>query len=568
VWSSLATGDGVRYEAGVKLSPDHRLAGVLVPVFALRGTGDLGIGDTVAVKEMIDWCARHGFRLLQVLPINETGPDHSPYNAISALALDPTTIATTPATLPDLTKIDFQRITGDLSTPGPVHYPKVKALKRDLLWAAFQRAARPTAFLKAHRWLEDYTLYRALLDENHGNDNWETWPKEHQSPNVVPKSLLKQLDQRRQFYAYVQWIAYTQWHDVRRHAEERGVALMGDIPFGVSRTSADVWANRELFELTWSGGAPPEPNYRPDPFTAIWGQNWGIPLYRWAAHRKQRFAWWRQRVQQTSGIFHLFRIDHVLGFYRLYAFPWLPSENGTFEALTPQQVATQTGGRLPRFFEFPDDTVEHKTANCTHGEALLQVIQQAAGDTVVVAEDLGVVPDYVRPSLLKLGIPGFKIPHWERNPDYTYQDPSGFPRCSIATPSIHDHEPLAALWKRLWNDHDAARAAQQHHQAHVTWLELQRFHWWCGGDGQNLPREFTRQLHEAYCRRVLSSPSWLAIFTITDIFAQEHRFNIPGSFGAGNWSVRLTQPVTGLDPDKAGEFARLIRETGRCQSPL
>jgi len=526
------------------LSPDKKLAGVLVPVFALRGQNDLGIGDTAAVKEMIDWCAAHGFRVLQMLPINETGPDNSPYNAISALALDPTTIA----------------LPGSVNAPGPVRYREVKARKRDLLWAAFQKDGRGGWDTD---WLGDYTLYRALLDENGGNDNWETWPKEHQSPSTVPASLLKKLAEPRRFYAFVQRIAHEQWADVRRHADARGVALMGDIPFGVSRYSADVWANRELFDLTWSGGAPPEPAFKPDPFTAKWGQNWGIPLYNWAAHKKQKFAWWHRRVQATSSIFHLFRIDHVLGFYRVFAFPWRPQDNSQFTAPSEEEAKARTGGKLPRFFEHADDTEPHKQANRRHGEALLKMIQKAAGDTVVIAEDLGVVPDYVRPSLAELGIAGFKIPHWERAEDYNYVDAAAYPSLSLVTPATHDHEPLAARWKLLWADHEDARAKQDHHRAYITWLELQRFVRWAGLDENNAPREFTPELHRAYCRRVLESNSWLAMFMITDVFAQEKRFNVPGPIAESNWTERLDVPVSQLDGQKAQEFAQLIRESGR-----
>jgi len=556
----------------MKLTPDQKLAGVLVPVFALRGSGDLGIGDTVAVKEMIDWCARHGFRLLQMLPINETGPDHSPYNAISALALDPTTIATTPETLSGLSEDRFRRIVGGVDTAGPVNYRKVKMLKQDLLRAAFQYGGERkevAAFARANPWVENYTLYRALLDENNGNDNWESWPKEQQSPATVPSALLRKLEERRRFYAYVQWVAHEQWVDVRRHAEERGVALMGDIPFGVSRTSADVWANRELFDLTWSGGAPPEATFQPDAFTAQWGQNWGIPLYRWEAHRKEKFAWWKRRVQQTSAIFHLFRIDHVLGFYRIYAFPWLPRDNGQFTGLTAEEAKQKTGGKLPRFFPHPDDTPAHKQANCKQGESLLKMIQKAAGQAVVVAEDLGCVPEYVRPNLLKLGIPGFKIPYWERNPDYTYADGVTYPRLSIVTPATHDHDPLVVRWQQMWRAHDEARARQDHHNAYLTWLELQRFAGWAGHNTENIPRDFTPELHKAFCRRVLESNAWLAVFMITDIFAQPIRFNVPGSFAESNWSARLEKKVIDWDNDpalfeKTRMFERLLTETRRC----
>lgn len=549
----------------MKLFPDQKLAGVLVPVFALRGEHDLGIGDTVAVKEMIDWCARYGFCVLQMLPINETGPDNSPYNAISALALDPTTIATTPEALRDLAVEDFQRIAGSIVPDGgPVNYPKVKALKHALLEAAFRRGGlrkEVAAFEKANPWLKDYSLYRALLDENGGNDNWEMWPKEHQDPVEARKKHADRLAERCRFYVYVQCIAYEQWRDVRRHADKCGVALMGDIPFGVSRTSADVWANPNLFDLTWSGGAPPEPAFQPDPFTAKWGQNWGIPLYRWEAHRKQKFAWWTRRIRQTSDIFHVFRIDHVLGFYRIYAFPWPPCDNAAH--------LNQTTGPIPRFSPFPDDTPAHKKANCKQGDSLLKMIQKAAGDTVVVAEDLGTVPDYVRPDLLKLRIPGFKIPCWERNPDYTYVDGAQYPRLSVVTPATHDHDPLVTCWQKMWQAHDDARARQDHHNAYVTWLELQRFAGWTGQDTQNIPHEFTPELHQAFCRRVLESNAWMAIFMITDVFAQPHRFNVPGSFGDTNWSVRLEKTVAELDREPrllglAQQFRRQIQETDRC----
>ena len=561
----------------MKFSPDAKVAGLLCPAFALRSADDLGIGDTAAVQELIAWCAQHGVRVLQLLPINETGPDNSPYNAISALALDPTTIATTPAALPDLLPADYARIVTrklrDQLRTGPVQYRQVKQLKRDLLWAAFQQTgqrAEVAKFAKANPWLEDYTLYRALFDENGGRDNWESWMPEHQTPATARAALAgnAEFQNRRQFYAYVQWVAHSQWQAVRQFADKHGVALMGDIPFGVSRYSADVWGNRDLFDLTWSGGAPPEPAFRPDAFTAKWGQNWGIPLYRWDEHRRQKFAWWKRRVRQTSEIFHLFRIDHVLGFYRVFAFPWRPQDNPRFVELAEAQARLAAQGRLPRFFPDPDDTPAHQQANCKHGAALLEMIQQAAGATVVVAEDLGVVPEYVRPNLAKLGIPGFKIPYWERNPDYTFVDGRQYPRLSIVTPATHDHEPLAAHWRKLWQAHEDARAKQDHHHAYITWLELQRFVAWAGCDVNQVPREFTPALHEAFCRRVLESNAWLAIFMITDVFAQEARFNVPGPIAESNWTTRLDKTVAELDQDaqllpKTQMFERLVKDAHR-----
>ena len=120
----------------------------------------------------------------------------------------------------------------------------------------------------------------------------------------------------------------------------------------------------------------------------------------------------------------------------------------------------------------------------------------------------------------------------------------------------------------MWRDHDDAVAAQDHHRAHVTWLELQRFVWWLGYDGKNIPRDFTGEIHERYLRRVLASNSWLAIFMIADIFAQETRLNVPGSVAESNWSVRLDKTVAELDKDpdllaKTQMVERLVKESRR-----
>ncbi len=576
----------------MKLSPDKKLAGVLCPVFSIRTENDLGIGDTEGVRQMIDWCHQHGFGILQLLPINETSGDNSPYNAISSMALEPTTIAISPEHIPDLSATKFKEIAKpellkELRA-GAVKYAKVKELKRLLLHAAFDsflakhkdketaRGEAFRAFLKENAdWLSDYAMFRVLMEQHDNKPTWDRWPQDQQSPLLASAWLSSQPEKRRneltrelQFFQYVQWIALDQWSRVKEYASKKKVCLMGDIPFGVSPSSAAVWANRDLFDLDWSGGAPPESTFKPDLFTEKWGQNWGMPLYQWNEHRKTDFAWWRHRVTQVSRVFHLFRIDHVLGFYRIYAFPWPPQRNGEFANLTEAEAAKKTDGLLPRFFPGPDATEQQQKRNLRQGNELLRAVKAAAGDTVVVAEDLGVVPPYVRPHLLKLGIPGFKIPHWERNPDYTYVDGATYPRLSICTPATHDHDPLAAMWRRMWSDHEDAIAKQDHQRAHVTWLELQRFCKWCGLDDQKIPREFTSQLHEAYCRRVLESNSWLAIFQITDVFAQETRFNVPGSVGESNWSARLEKAVTELDKDpqllrKAQMFKRIVKATQR-----
>ena len=570
----------------MKSSPDRLLAGILEPVFAIRTEQDLGIGDTEGVRQMIDWCARLGLNVFQTLPINETSDDNSPYNSISSLAIEPTTIAITPKLIPDLSTAKFHqiaksRLLAALRT-GPVNYPKVKALKRSLLEAAFDeflprhfnrdtaRAKQFRAFLTENAdWLSDYALFRVLMEENGGSCDWEQWPPEHRGPRrartrlvSLPEKTRDALMRRQLFFMYVQWLAFSQWQAAKAYGEAKNVFLMGDIPFGVGRASADAWANRSIFDLDWSGGAPPEWTFRGDPFVEKWGQNWGIPNYRWDELRRHDFEWWRTRVRNLQLAFHRYRIDHVLGFFRIYSFPWPPERNAEFVRLSETEAAALTGGRLPGFIPFPDDTHEHKTANQTQGEEILRVVQEASGETTVIAEDLGCVPEYVPPTLAKLGMPGFRIPLFFREHDGAYSDPKKYPRLSLAQPATHDHPPLAAFWRELWekidagNDVDNARREQRH---------LMNF---AGLPDEEPPREFTDRVLEGFTRAVMQSNSWLVIFQITDVFAQTARFNLPGSVSESNWSHRSPHTVSQLDSDpqlsaKAKMFSRLAQEAGR-----
>ncbi|HNB25306.1 MAG TPA: 4-alpha-glucanotransferase, partial [Candidatus Melainabacteria bacterium] len=282
------------------IDPEKKISGVLIPVFALRRKGSLGIGDTQAMREAVEFCARNNLTVLQVLPINETGGDNSPYNAISSIALDPVLLTVEPNVIPGLSQKDFTEITAKPDFHGEdrdsVHYDQVKAVKNELLktaWITFsdkiKKAAKDkdvllfTEFEKEHaEWLEPYTLFRTLVDVHGGNACWTQWSTDQRDLKSAQEwaktsTIAAKIADTRRFYSFVQWLAFKQWTELRAYADENGVALMGDIPFGVSRYSVDVWAYRDLFDIKWSGGAPPEQLFQGDPFTAKWGQNWGIP---------------------------------------------------------------------------------------------------------------------------------------------------------------------------------------------------------------------------------------------------------------------------------------------------
>lgn len=537
----------------------------MVPVFALRYDKDFGIGDTEAVRQAITFCAEHKLGLLQLLPVNETGADNSPYNAISSVALDPIYLTLTPEQVPGLlpetlTEMYPQSLRDKLQT-GPVQYQKVKQLKLEILSSAYiefeavdlhigtDLAYEFQAFVENNMgWLPGYTLFRTLLNEYSNNAIWPDWAPEHQGLIKAEHWLAtapdkEELVRYRQFTAYVQWIAWRQWAAVRAWADQNQVKLVGDIPFGVSRYSADVWSERDLFDLEWSGGAPAEPFFAGDEFLRRWGQNWGIPLYKWDAHRAQDFAWWKQRVAMTGQIFQSFRIDHVLGFFRIYSFPWMPQQNQEYALLTPEEAKEKAGGRVPQFLPRPDEPEENGELNCAEGEALLKMIQQAAGTTAVVAEDLGVVPKYVPPLLEKIGIPGFAIPQFIVDPETrAYIPKDKMPELAITTWGTHDHSPLITWYldmTRKWRGPDG----------HESWLELQRLMKFLGENEDEPPATFTDKLHEACLRALLESKSCWTIFVISDIFGVDWRFNQPGTASDDNWSQRLDRPLSAYNQD-------------------
>src|SRR5437588_4714059 len=322
----------------MNLVPENKIAGILTPLFALRSEKGLGIGDVATLREFIVWAREIGFGVVQLLPINEVGRDNSPYNAISAMAIEPMTLHLAPGSPEELPREAFEIATANENLTAlrrePVKYERVRSLKRELLERAFETfqlsatADRQSAFeqfcQKESSWLKPYSLFRALMELNRESETWDEWKREHRDPQTARSWLAEQsaemrtrFSAREKFFSYVQWIADEQWRGLRKFAEEHGVALMGDIPFGVSYYSADVFTERNIFHLDWSGGAPPEPYFKDDAFTIKWGQNWGIPVYNWPAMRAQDFAWSRQRVRGVERIFHIVPSDNVLGTYRI-----------------------------------------------------------------------------------------------------------------------------------------------------------------------------------------------------------------------------------------------------------
>lgn len=557
----------------MQTSSHPRLAGLLIPAFSTRRDGDFGIGDTRALREFIDWAADCGLGFLQLLPVNENGIDESPYSAISSAAFDPIYLTLDESELPWLNAGDFLTARlrlGHAADAQAVNYPVVRKIKRDLLELAWSRFDDADAALKdafgsfqaaEAGWLNDYCQFKVLMEFFGEHLTWDEWPQNCRTPAKARTFIASMrnrepahVDSRLGYFAFVQWLCYRQWSDLRDHATSRNIKLMGDIPIGISWHSCDVFFHQEEFHLDWFGGTPAEGGS--DPFLREWGQNWGIPLYRWDHMEANGFLWWKDRVRRVTRFFHMFRLDHILGFYRIFAFPWHPRHNHEFIGISHEEAARRTGGRLPRWFLRPDDTVENKAANRADGDIRLRAIVEAAGDTGIIAEDLGWVPEYVRPHLADLGIAGYRIPHWDCN-DQGHPTPGNcFPENSFATYSTHDHDPVSGIWRGCLN---AIRRHQESpdehsgwpaHHAHNALRILSEF------AGIPIPSHapwppFTEGVRLRLIKALFDSNSRYATLMVTSLFGLNDRINEPGTNNPKNWSFRLPWTVETLRNDPA-----------------
>lgn len=306
-------------------------AGVAVPVFGLRSEQSFGVGEFADLKLLADWCQQAGLQLIQILPVNDTTATHTwvdsyPYAAISAFALHPLYLnlrqvagARHKELLPQL-ESERQRLNG---LP-VVDYEAVLRAKLNFLRQIyplekekiFKRRTYKQFFERNRHWLTPYAVFCFLRDK-HGTADFNRWPEcnPYRSDEVAALAAEgSDTFDEVAFNYFVQFHLHLQLREATRYAHDRGVVLKGDIPIGVYRNGADAWQSPELFHLDVQAGAPP------DAFAAK-GQNWSFPTYNWPRMRETSFAWWKQRFEQMAEYFDAFRIDHILGFFRIWSIP-------------------------------------------------------------------------------------------------------------------------------------------------------------------------------------------------------------------------------------------------------
>lgn len=505
-----------------------RVSGVTIPLFSVRTRADWGIGQITDLPACAALFLRAGQRLVQVLPTHELADgETSPYGALSAFALDPIYVNVDAAP-----EVDADLVDRTLGASGRVElervrrlptvdYAAVRSLKRRVLSAAFARfrereLSRDTprarelfAFVdREGAWLRDHALYAALR-ASHGGFGWSTWPipERDRAPEVIAFASSPRDDGGLGTQVieemYLQWLAHEQWRAARAAMRRSGISLMGDMPFIVGGESADVWAHREQFQTDVSLGAPP------DEFSAD-GQSWGLPAYDWAAMDKDDLAWLRARAAHSAELFDRFRIDHVVGFFR----QWVKKENG----------AGSSNGQ-PRSHGHFDP--EHESDQRARGEKVLRAMLEAAGRGAVIAEDLGVIPPFVRETMQRLELPGYKVLPWERDENFNPRDPRSFPELSVTTWSTHDTLPITQWWYAL-EEWERERIAK------------------LGGIPLDLP-EGEREL--ALFKLLFSSRSELTLLLAQEILGEKARINLPGTVTPDNWTWRLSRPIEDLADD-------------------
>jgi len=304
--------------------------GVAIPVFSLRSDESYGIGDFNDLKKMIDWAATTGQHIVQLLPINDTTTtktwrDSYPYSAISVFALHPIYLGLNDFPLKDSQKqaayLSEAKKLNDLKS---VDYEKALHLKlkycRDLFDQEVENILNSAAYIafckENESWLFPYCCFCYLRDKNN-TTHFEEWGEFAHYDKAQLRHMLKKdktAKQETDFYGFMQYLLHCQLSEVKEYAHKKGVALKGDIPIGVNRHSVDVWTNPELFNLDAQMGAPP------DAFS-VFGQNWGFPTYNWHAMEKENYAWWKRRFQKMAYYFDAYRIDHILGFFRIWEIP-------------------------------------------------------------------------------------------------------------------------------------------------------------------------------------------------------------------------------------------------------
>ena len=575
-----------------------RGAGTAIPVFSLRSEDDFGIGEFLDLRKMVDWASSTDQSILQLLPINDTTMTHTwqdsyPYNANSTFALHPQFINLQAAGVrmtPALKKL--QKELNDLPK---VDYERVNAEKTRILRKLFAKVGADTLSSAEYRdfvrnngiWLMPYAVFCALRDEK-GTACFAEWGSYAKYSTRKANEYYASHKDEVDFHCFVQYHLDRQLREVRDYAHSKGVSFKGDLPIGISRTSVDAWCFPRLFNMDSQAGAPP------DAFAAD-GQNWGFPTYNWEEMSKDGYAWWKARLGKMAEYFDAFRIDHILGFFRIWEIP-VPEKSGLlghFSPALPYASDEILAKGLPTeglFVEDPhragywhprisakdtdaysalqdsqkstfdalyEDFFYHRH-NDFWGRQALRKLPELLGSTGMLAcgEDLGMIPACVPQVMDSQKILSLEIQRMPKGFGETFGRVQDYPYMCVCTTSTHDMSPLRAWWE------EEDRSLVQRYYNDVLGRK--------GEAPQKCSADIARQVVSMH----LFSPAMLVILPLQDYLAMdetlrydkpsEERINVP-AINRYYWRYRMHLTLEQLCSEDGFNslVSSMVKESGR-----
>ncbi|MBI5346047.1 MAG: 4-alpha-glucanotransferase [Chlamydiae bacterium] len=503
----------------IGIIPHH---GILMPLFSLHSQKNSGIGEFYDLLPIIPWLKSLGMDLLQLLPLNDTAYDPSPYNAISSLALNHVYLSL--HALPYLEKnIELQeglKEFAPLNLEKRVNYTQVYDLKLKwlkhyflLTFNLFENDPSYQKFISNSSWLEEYALFKAIkADQNEAP--FLSWPQNLQDiSDANYKNLLKRYSADLNFYYFLQYLCHMQLKKVSEFAKENHLFLIGDLSFLVSLDSVDVWKHPQMFDKNLIAGAPKDALNQS-------GQKWNFPAFNLEEMKKSNYFWWKNKVQNLALYFDIYRIDHVVGLFRLWVMT--KDEEPLMGRYNPQN---------PLLWE-------------STGKTLLMAMIKSSS-ILPIAEDLGIIPPVTYKVLHELGICGIKILRWQKDEKGFFPFNSYDP-LSVTSLSTPDLEPLALWWQNFPNE--AKKFSEFKHWAYSPTLSFAKRKDILS-DSHHTSSIFHLNLLQEY----------LALFDnlISDNL-QDERINVPGTVLPTNWSYKFRPSVEEIISHK--ELSKNIKE--------
>ena len=603
----MKSGDVIVYELSQAYFPLYpwKGAGTVIPIFSLRSEGSFGVGDFGDLKLMVDWCAKTKQRVLQVLPINDTNmtytwQDSYPYNSISIYALHPqyTDFRQLPALKDEALKAKFEALRLELNALPQIDYERMNNAKLEYLRALYEQEGKTILKSEAFKkffdqnkaWLVPYAAFCHYRDL-YGTATFQEWPDHHELPESEREAMTKpttKIYKEVAFWYFVQFNLDQQMRAAHAHARKQRVILKGDIPIGISRDGVEAWVEPKYFNLNGQAGAPP------DDFSAD-GQNWGFPTYNWDEMLADGCSWWVRRFKKMAEYFDAYRIDHVLGFFRIWEIP-VPEKSGLMGQFSPAlgmsreeiesygcpfndglflvdhkrddrwhpRIAVQfqeaynqlNDGEKYCFNRLYNDYFYRRNNQFWYQEAMKKLPKLTQATRMLVcAEDLGMVPECVPWVMNELRILSLEIQSMPKDPTTRFGKLSHNPYRSVDTISTHD---MATL--RQWWDEDEERS-----QSYFN-TTLRR--------GGPAPRPLPGWLAKDIVSRHLTSPSMLCLISFQDWLSIDEglrlpdenaeRINIPAN-PRHYWRYRMHLSIEQLLAADAlnEEISTLIIQSGR-----